>query len=220
MDYAPDIDELIYRAKRRYLRRLYAIERYGRIATLMGRQRIERQQEQFPGSGAQLEIRLAHRLLDIHERTTKKFERNLSVFLFRVEEIYAGRLTYLDYPAKHARAGSSCKHQGRENEEDLKRERKSKKAAAKTRKSRRDETKEDHLVEREEDSAVVMQLRVYALKLEPNCQQMRAALTRREKRDSVKPRKIIAEPENQSDTDVELIRMYLNILGEIPTHLR
>ncbi|EUC56559.1 hypothetical protein RSOL_185960, partial [Rhizoctonia solani AG-3 Rhs1AP] len=117
--------------------------------------------------------------------------------------------------AKRARTESSRKRQGRENEEDLKREHESKKAAAKTRKSRRDEAKEDDLlVEREEDSADLMQLRVYALKLESDCQQMRAELTRREKRDSGKPRKVIAEPENQSDIDVELIRTYLNILGE------
>ncbi|EUC56565.1 hypothetical protein RSOL_186820, partial [Rhizoctonia solani AG-3 Rhs1AP] len=108
--------------------------------------------------------------------------------------------------AKRARTESSRKRQGRENEEDLKREHESKKAAAKTRKSRRDEAKEDDLlVEREEDSADLMQLRVYALELEFNYQQMYAELTRHEKQGSVKLRRMITEPENQSDIDVELI---------------
>ncbi|EUC56566.1 hypothetical protein RSOL_186930, partial [Rhizoctonia solani AG-3 Rhs1AP] len=97
MDYTPNIDELLFRAKRRYIRRFYDIERHHRIATLMARHRIELQQEQYPASAAQLEIRLAHQLLDIHERTVKKRERNLSVFLLRIEEIHAGRLTYLIY---------------------------------------------------------------------------------------------------------------------------
>ncbi|KAG8735022.1 hypothetical protein FRC11_003512, partial [Ceratobasidium sp. 423] len=71
------LDELLSRAKLRYNWRLRAIERHNRIATLMARQRIARQQEQVPSSAAQLEIRLAHQLLDIRERTAVSRERIL-----------------------------------------------------------------------------------------------------------------------------------------------
>ncbi|KDN35639.1 hypothetical protein RSAG8_11434, partial [Rhizoctonia solani AG-8 WAC10335] len=98
MDYALPIDELLSRAKRRHTQRLRDIERHNRIAMLMARHRIELQLEQFPASAGQLEIGLAHRLLDIRERTVERCERNLTLFLFRIEEIHAGRLTYLDYP--------------------------------------------------------------------------------------------------------------------------
>lgn len=92
------IDELLYRAKRRYTRRLRNIERNDRIATLMAHHRIELQLEQFPASADRLEIRLAHRLLDIRERTAERRERNLTLFLFRIEEIHVGRMTFLEYP--------------------------------------------------------------------------------------------------------------------------
>ncbi|EUC57342.1 hypothetical protein RSOL_219300, partial [Rhizoctonia solani AG-3 Rhs1AP] len=63
---------------------------------LKGQARL--QLEQFPASADRLEIRLAHRLLDIRERTAERRERNLTLFLFRIEEIHAGRMTFLEYP--------------------------------------------------------------------------------------------------------------------------
>ncbi|KAG8688940.1 hypothetical protein FRC11_004472 [Ceratobasidium sp. 423] len=98
MEHAISLDELLFRTKGRYNRRLRAIERNERIATLMARQRIKRQKEQFPASAAQLDIRLALQLLDIRERAVERCERNTRVLIFRVEEIHAGRLTYLSSP--------------------------------------------------------------------------------------------------------------------------
>ncbi|CAE6396667.1 unnamed protein product [Rhizoctonia solani] len=97
MEYELQLDELLWRAKRRYTRRLFAIERHGRIAALMARKRIRLQQEQFPADAAELDIRLAHQLRDIDESTAEKHERNLSVFLFRIREIHAGRWTNLGF---------------------------------------------------------------------------------------------------------------------------
>ncbi|CAE6499664.1 unnamed protein product [Rhizoctonia solani] len=98
MEHGLSIDKLLWRTGQRYNRRLFAIKRHHRIATLMARHRIQLQQQQFPASAAQLDIRLALRLLDICESTAKKHERNRRVFLFRIDEINDGRLTYLSLP--------------------------------------------------------------------------------------------------------------------------
>ncbi|EUC61794.1 hypothetical protein RSOL_407030, partial [Rhizoctonia solani AG-3 Rhs1AP] len=82
-------DELLFGAKGRYLRRLRAIERCERIATLMARQRIKRQQEKFPASAAQLETRLTLQLRNIREEAAKKHERNTQALLLRIEKIHA-----------------------------------------------------------------------------------------------------------------------------------
>ncbi|CAE6410184.1 unnamed protein product [Rhizoctonia solani] len=83
------IDGLICHAKLRYNRRLCAIKWWDRIATQMARKRIKLQQERFPASAAQLEVRLALRLLDVLERTAVKREKNTNLFLLRVNNIYA-----------------------------------------------------------------------------------------------------------------------------------
>lgn len=53
---------------------------------------------QPPTSAAQLETRVALRLLDVQERAAEQRGRNLDQLFLRLEEIHAGQLTFLAYP--------------------------------------------------------------------------------------------------------------------------
>lgn len=93
-----NIDQLLTNAKRRYLDRLHEVERQERIGRTMARQLKEIRTGQPPTSAAQLEARAALQLLDVQERAAEQRERNLDRLFFRLEEIHAGRLTFLAYP--------------------------------------------------------------------------------------------------------------------------
>ncbi|CAE7207793.1 unnamed protein product [Rhizoctonia solani] len=98
MPYALSLNESITRETDRYHQCVRAIDRWSRITTRMLRQRIEREQDQFPAEVTALEAHLALRLLNILDFTAEKHERNSALFLRRLEKIHPRRMAYLSLP--------------------------------------------------------------------------------------------------------------------------
>ncbi|KAJ1310650.1 hypothetical protein OPQ81_009179 [Rhizoctonia solani] len=117
--------------------------------------------------------------------------------------------------SKRVRTESARKHQGCENEESIQHKATAKKASAKARKDRRDEAKEDNLlVERNGESDELSKLQALNLRLMSNNKCMHAQLTHCDEPDHPKPCQMIPEPAKLSEKDVEIICVYLWLVGE------